>query len=203
VTRGSFDRWVVASGNRGKNAELGALFAGMGIELCSLADFTSEVAAETGATFVENALLKARHAARASGLAALADDSGLLVEALGGAPGVLSARFAGPGSTDIQNVAKLLEDLTETPDDARSAAFYCVLVLLRGPDDAAPLVAEGAWHGRITRAPAGAAGFGYDPVFYDPVLGATAAELPAVVKNTVSHRAQAAKHLRMLLEARP
>jgi XTP/dITP diphosphohydrolase len=189
-------RVVLASANRGKLRELGELLAPAGLTLESQSALGIESPPETGATFVENALIKARHAARASGLAALADDSGLEVDALRGAPGVHSARYAaepgaGGNASDDANVRKLLRELEHVPDAARGARFRCAIVLLRAPDDAAPIVAEGSWEGRIVRAPRGHGGFGYDPVFEDPATGLTAAELPAARKNACSHRALA------------
>jgi XTP/dITP diphosphohydrolase len=154
-----------------------------------------EPAPETAATFVENALLKARHAARATGLPALADDSGLAVDALGGAPGVHSARYAGPRASDDANVAKLLQELEAVPPGRRHARFLCVLVALQHADDPAPLIATGEWRGEIATAASGAGGFGYDPVFVDPRLGRTAAALTAAEKNAVSHRGRALARL--------
>lgn len=156
---------------------------------------------ETGTTFVENALIKARHAARITGLPAIADDSGLVVAALGGAPGVRSARFAGEQADDDANIAKLLAALA-APGLDRSAEFHCALVALRDPDEAAPLVAMGCWAGQIAREPRGRHGFGYDPVFFDPKLGRTAAELAAAEKNHVSHRGAALRRLVELLKNR-
>lgn len=190
---------VLASGNRGKLAEMGEILAGSGIELVAQHELGIAEVAETATTFVENALLKARHAARASGLPALADDSGLCVDALGGAPGLHSARYAG-GHGDAQaNIAKLLDALREMPETARSAHFHCSIVLLRSAADPAPLLAEGRWHGRILHAPRGAHGFGYDPVFLDPALGLSAAELEPLHKHRISHRGQALARLRELL----
>jgi XTP/dITP diphosphohydrolase len=193
---------VLASGNRGKAAELGALLAPLGWELVSQAELGVVEVEETGPTFEDNALLKARHAATATGLPALADDSGLEVDALGGAPGVRSARYAGGGG-DAANVAKLLRELDAVPDAARGARFRCVLVLLRSAADPAPLVARGAWEGRIARAPRGTNGFGYDPVFLpaDDAAGRSAAELAAADKNARSHRGQALAALLRLLGA--
>jgi XTP/dITP diphosphohydrolase len=191
-------RWVLASSNPGKLAELKALFAAAGItaiELLPQSALGVESPLETAPTFVENALIKARHAARATGLPAIADDSGIAVDALGGAPGVRSARFAGPAADDRANVRKLLESLAEVPAGRRSARFHCAIVALRRDDDPAPLLAIGEWAGEIAVEPAGAAGFGYDPVFFDPRLGLTAAELPPAVKNRVSHRALAMQWL--------
>ena len=195
--------WVLATGNRAKVVELEALFAeaGLAIRLTAQSELGVTSPPETGVTFVENALLKARHAARVTRLPAIADDSGLVVDALGGAPGVRSARFAGEESDDRANVAKLLELLTP-PSLARGARFHCVLVALEHPNDAAPLIASGCWTGEIARAPRGTAGFGYDPVFFDPRLGRTAAELEPGQKNRVSHRGAALRSLVELLKNR-
>lgn len=195
-------RVVVASANPGKLAEIAALLAPCGIEALPQAQFSVAPAEETGLTFVENAIIKARHAAAATGLAAIADDSGLEVKALGGAPGVRSARFAGETATDADNVARLLA-LLEGEDDRR-ASFRCVMVYLRNAGDPAPLVAEGVWTGEILREPRGGGGFGYDPVFLAPQENASAAELDAARKNTLSHRGQAVRKLAALLTgARP
>lgn len=194
--------WVLATGNRGKVAELTALLAeaGLGLTVTAQSDFQLAAAPETGATFLENALAKARHAARATGLPAIADDSGLVVAALGGAPGVRSARFAEEPGGDAANVAKLLTALGPALD--RRAEFYCALVALAHPDDPAPLIATGAWQGEIAHAPRGRGGFGYDPVFFDPTLGRTAAELDPQQKNRVSHRGTALRRLIELLKNR-
>lgn len=200
------ERWVIASSNAGKVAELRALLTREGLsdlELATQAELAIEAADETAATFVENALLKARHASRLSGLPALADDSGLVVAALGGAPGVLSARYAGPGADDRANIAKLLSALDAAGAEDRSASFHCVIVVLERADDPAPLIATGRWDGRIAARPAGHAGFGYDPVFFDPELGCTAAELEAGLKNTVSHRGRALAALAAALRTKP
>jgi XTP/dITP diphosphohydrolase len=195
--------WVLATGNRGKLAELARLFADAALDLrvTPQSDLGVEAPPETGATFVENALTKARHAARITGLPAIADDSGLVVAALGGAPGVRSARFAGETADDGANIAKLLAAL-EAPSLERAARFHCVLVALEYPDDPAPLLATGSWAGQIARAPKGTGGFGYDPVFFDAALGCTAAELDAAAKNRVSHRGQALRRLVELLKNR-
>jgi XTP/dITP diphosphohydrolase len=194
-------RVVVATGNAGKLAELRDLLADTGLELVAQGDLGIGEAEETGTTFIENALIKARHAARASGLPALADDSGLLVDALGGAPGLHTARYAGPQATAAANIARLLQELRDVPEEGRSARFYACLVLLRHADDPMPLVAEGEWRGRILGEPRGQAGFGYDPVFLDPELGASAAELEEAVKNRRSHRGRAVAALRQRLLA--
>jgi XTP/dITP diphosphohydrolase len=197
LTRGT--RLVVASSNRGKLAEIRELLGNLSLQLVAQADLGIEDADETASTFVENALLKARHATRQSGLPALGDDSGLCVDALGGGPGLYSARYAGVHGDAAANIAKLLDALQGIPDAARTAHFYCVLVLLRHADDPAPLITEARWHGRILHAPRGDRGFGYDPVFFDPVLGRGAAELDDAVKNRVSHRGQALASLRDLI----
>ena len=188
---------VVASGNRGKLAEIREILAGY--ELVAQGELDIAEVEETGSTFVENALLKARNAARASDLPALADDSGICVDALGGAPGLISALYAGRHGDNAANNAKLLDALRDVPDEKRSAHFHCTIVLLRHADDPAPLIAEGHWHGRILHAPRGSHGFGYDPVFFDPALGQGAGELDPAVKNRVSHRGQALARLRELL----
>ena len=187
----AIDRLVIASGNRGKLAEFEALLAPLGIEVLPQSAFRIEDVEETASTFVENALLKARHAARASGLAALADDSGLCVDALGGKPGLHSARYAGVPGDAAANIAKLLDALRGLPLGARSAHFVCVLALLHHADDPAPLISEGRWHGRILERPRGDGGFGYDPVFLDPASGLSAAQLAAEEKHARSHRGQA------------
>ena len=192
---------VLASGNRGKLVEMHAILADLDIALVAQSELGIDDVEETGTTFVENALLKARHAARVSGLPALGDDSGLCVDALGGAPGLYSARYAGTHGDAAANIAKLLTVLRGVPDEHRMAHFHCTLVLLRSADDPAPLIAEGRWHGRILQAPRGANGFGYDPVFFDDTLGAGAAELEAATKNRVSHRALALARLREALRA--
>lgn len=191
---------VLASGNRGKLAEMREILAGLDVELVAQGELGVGEAEENGATFVENALLKARHAARISGLPALGDDSGLCVDALGGAPGLYSARYAGAHGGAAANIAKLLEALHGLPTLRRTAHFHCAIALLRRADDPAPLIAEGRWHGRILEAPRGTSGFGYDPVFFDPALAQGAAELDAATKNRVSHRGRALARLRELLD---
>ena len=194
-------RWVFASGNSGKFGELQALLAPAGVDLVSRSEFGLDSPEETGRTFLENALLKARHAAAATGLPAIADDSGLAVDSLGGAPGVRSARFADGGGARA-NIAKLLEMMKEVPEPERGARFCCVVVALARWDDPMPLVGSGQWHGLVAREPCGTSGFGYDPVFFDPRLGATAAELPVEVKNRVSHRGQALAQIEQALRER-
>jgi XTP/dITP diphosphohydrolase len=192
-------RLVLASSNRGKLAELQPLLAGAGYELVTQGELGVGDAVEDGRSFVENALIKARHAAAATGLPALADDSGLMVDALGGAPGLLSARYAGAHGDADANNRKLLAALHGVPEAGRSARFVAVLVLLRHADDPLPLVAQGVWEGRVLAAPRGTHGHGYDPVFLDPELGLAAAEMEPRLKNRVSHRAQALAQLRRLL----
>jgi XTP/dITP diphosphohydrolase len=186
---------VLASRNDSKLAEMQALFAPLGWKLRSIAEFSDEGAEETAPTFVENALLKARYAALVSGLPAIADDSGLEVAALEGAPGVRSARYAGDGASDSDNNQKLLAELKRVPDDRRGARFVSVMVYLRHAEDALPIIAQGSWRGTILHNPRGTNGFGYDPLFFVPDLKSSAAELDAEVKNKVSHRGKAARHL--------
>ncbi|MEL6301854.1 MAG: RdgB/HAM1 family non-canonical purine NTP pyrophosphatase [Pseudomonadota bacterium] len=180
---------VLASGNKGKLRELGDLFAPMNITVKPQSDFDVPEAEEPAVTFVENALLKARHAAAFTGLPALADDSGLEVAALGGMPGVRSARYAGETATDADNITKLLEALSGETD--RRAAFVSVIVALRHADDPTPLIATGRWVGSIAMAPTGDGGFGYDPVFVVPDFGVTAAQLTPSDKQSISHRGRA------------
>ncbi|GAB3729262.1 RdgB/HAM1 family non-canonical purine NTP pyrophosphatase [Silanimonas algicola] len=182
---------VLASGNRGKLAELGELLAGAGLELVPQGALGIADPVEDGHTFVENALIKARNASKLSGLPALADDSGLIVDALGGAPGLISAHYAGVHGDAAGNIAKLLGELRGIPAERRTARFYCCLVLLRHAEDPQPLVAEGEWPGLILDAPRGSSGFGYDPVFFDPATGLGAGEMPAAMKNPISHRGRA------------
>ncbi|MDA3135082.1 XTP/dITP diphosphatase [Atlantibacter subterraneus] len=189
---------VLATGNAGKVRELASLLRDFGLDIVAQTDLDVESAEETGLTFIENAILKARHAAAITGLPAIADDSGLAVDALGGAPGIYSARYAGVDASDRQNLEKLLVALNDVPDGQRQAQFHCVLVYLRHADDPTPLVFHGVWPGEITRAPAGEGGFGYDPIFYVPSEGKTAAELTREEKSAISHRGQA---LKQLLEA--
>jgi XTP/dITP diphosphohydrolase len=187
---------VLATSNRGKLAELQPLLADAGFALVTQGELGVDDAVEDGRTFVENALIKARHAAAATGLPALADDSGLVVPALAGAPGLYSARYAGTHGDAAANIGKLLHEMRDLRDGERRAHFCCVIVLLRHADDPQPLVAEGQWQGVILDAARGAGGFGYDPVFLDPDQGRTAAELAPAVKNRISHRGQALARLR-------
>jgi len=191
---------VLASNNPGKVREIGAMLADSGIEILPQSDFAVSEVEETGPTFVENAILKARHAAEHTGLPAIADDSGLVVDALNGAPGIYSARYAGENASDADNLHKLLEAMADVPEDQRSARFVCLMVFLRHAADPLPLICQGIWEGRITTAPSGAGGFGYDPVFFVPEKGCTSAELPPDEKNRLSHRGQA---LRCLTAALP
>lgn len=181
-------RIVLASGNAGKVTELRQLLAGSDIDLVPQTELGVSDADETGLTFVENALIKARHAARATGLPALADDSGICVDALDGAPGLYAARYAGVHGDSAANNAKLLRELDGVPAEKRTAYFIAVLVLLRHADDPAPLIAEGRWHGRILEAPRGTGGFGYDPLFLPDGSDLGAGELDAELKNRLSHR---------------
>jgi len=186
-------RIVIATGNRGKLREIRSLLADLGVEVVAQADFGVRPPEETGTTFVENALQKARHAARETGLPAIADDSGLVVAALGGMPGIWSARYAGPGADDEANNAKLLRELEGVRE--RSAFFHCAAVFVRDADDPAPVVVEASWHGEIAKAAAGGGGFGYDPLFRVPGRDCTSAELGADEKNALSHRGQAMREL--------
>jgi XTP/dITP diphosphohydrolase len=188
-------KFVLASGNAGKLAEMRGLLGG-GSTWIAQGELGIEDAEETGLTFVENAILKARHASRLSGMPALGDDSGLCVDALGGAPGLYSARYAGVHGDADRNIARLLREMEDVADDARGASFHCAIVVLRHAADPRPLIVEGLWQGRILRAPRGSGGFGYDPVFLDEGSGLTAAQLPAATKNTISHRGRALAVLR-------
>ncbi len=197
------DTLVLASGNKGKLRELKHLLKPFKTDVKSQKDFSVPAVEETGLTFVENALLKARAASRATKLPALGDDSGLVVDALKGQPGIYSARFAGENATDQQNNELLLEKLSDVPPERRGAIFYCCLVLVRHHRDPAPIVVSGVWHGQILESPKGQGGFGYDPLFFDPVLKQTAAELSLEEKSQVSHRGQALRSLIVQLQERP
>ena len=190
---------VLASGNAGKLKELQAMLAELPLQIVSQAELGVSEVPETGLTFVENALIKARHACDVTGLPALADDSGLIVDALEGAPGLYSARYAGSPTNDAANNAKLLEALRDVPPQRRSARFYAVIVLLRHANDPQPLICEGSWEGRIIDELRGHNGFGYNPVFLDEQLGLTAAEMEPAQKNAISHRAIALNKLRGFL----
>jgi XTP/dITP diphosphohydrolase len=191
---------VLASSNQGKLEELRQLLADAGVELVAQSELGVSDADETGQTFVENALLKARHAAAATGLPALADDSGICVDALRGAPGIYSARYSGEHGNAGANIDKLLNELRGVADEDRGAHFYCVLVLVRRADDPQPLIAEGEWRGRIARERRGNGGHGYDPVFLDIEHGQTAAEMPTDLKNSLSHRGKALAELRKRIQ---
>lgn len=196
-------RVVLASNNRGKFAEVAAIVSNADLELVSQREFEVPEAEEHGITFVENALIKARHASHITGLPAIADDSGLEVDALGGAPGVGSARYAGAGAGDTENLEKLLRELAGSRTSGRRARFHCVMVYLRHAADPTPLIASGVWEGSILERPVGANGFGYDPIFYVPSHRCSSAELSADVKNTISHRGRALRALlRQLQEVR-
>ncbi len=196
-------RIVLASSNPGKVREIGAMLAGLEIEVIPQSKFATPEVEETGLTFVENALIKARAAAEASGLPALADDSGLEVDALHGKPGIRSARYSGVDGDDAANNAKLLEVLSQVPDAERTARFQCLLVLMRHAEDPTPWMFQGTWEGRVLRAPRGDNGFGYDPLFYVEDQGCSSAELPPEVKNRLSHRGQALRQFLRRLEHEP
>ncbi len=189
------ERIVLASNNPGKVREINQLLAERQIHILPQSEFGVPDIEETGLSFVENAILKARNAAAHSGLPAIADDSGIEVDALRGAPGIYSARYAGAGASDQENLDKLLEELTAVPDDERTARFQCLLVYMRHGADPTPLICQGTWEGRILHAPRGENGFGYDPVFFVPGEGCSAAELPPEIKNRLSHRGQALQKL--------
>ncbi|WP_338455437.1 XTP/dITP diphosphatase [uncultured Alteromonas sp.] len=180
---------VLASGNQGKVREFTSLFADYGVDVIAQKELGVEDVPETGTTFVENAIIKARHAAKVTGLPAIADDSGLVVDALGGAPGIYSARFAGDNATDSDNIDKLLSELAGS--DNRKAHFFCTLVFMRHAGDPVPLVSQGKWEGEILNAREGDGGFGYDPVFNVPSHNCTAAQLDKAEKNRISHRGNA------------
>lgn len=192
-------RLVVASGNSGKLAEFRDLLGAGGIDFVAQGELGVRDVEETGLSFVENALLKARNAARATGLPALGDDSGLCVDALAGAPGLYSARYAGGHGDAAANIAKLLAALEGVPAARRTAHFHAVIVVLRHAEDPQPLIAEGSWHGRVLETPRGSGGFGYDPVFLDPESGCSAAELDPARKHRASHRGRALTALQPLL----
>jgi XTP/dITP diphosphohydrolase len=192
---------VIASSNPGKLHEFQKLFAALPYQFIPQSEFSIPDADETGTTFLENALLKARHAAKISGLPSIADDSGLIVDALNGAPGVYSARYAGDHGNDLKNNEKLLTELIDVPTEKRHAHFHCCLVLVRNADDTDPIIASADWHGMIAEAPRGNNGFGYNPVFYLPNYQCTVAELSDELKNQLSHRAQAMEILKEKMKA--
>lgn len=189
------DQLVLASNNAGKVREIGELLSRYSIKVSPQADFAIEEVEETGLSFVENAILKARHAAQQSGLPALADDSGLEVDALNGAPGIYSARYAGEAANDAANNQKLLEALANVPENDRTARFQCLMVYMRHAEDPTPVICQGTWEGRILTSPRGENGFGYDPLFFVPGQECSSAELSADVKNSLSHRGQALRAL--------
>ncbi len=186
---------VLASGNPGKLCEFQQLLANVGFAVRPQTEFFAENAEETGLSFVENAILKARFACVRTGLPAIADDSGIEVDALQGRPGIYSARYAGEGASDTDNNARLLQELAEVPEAARTARYQCVLAFMRHAEDPTPIICQGSWEGRILSAPRGAGGFGYDPLFFLPALNCTAAELDKETKNRLSHRGKAMAEL--------
>ena len=190
---------VLASNNKGKVREFGQMLSTINMEVLPQATFNIEDADETGLTFVENAIIKARHASAIAGLPAIADDSGLEVDALNGAPGIYSARYSGEGATDEKNLLKLLEALKDVPEEKRSARFQCLLVYMRHAEDPTPLICQGTWEGIIITEPQGENGFGYDPVFYVPEYNCTSAQLSSEHKNKLSHRGIALKALMKIL----
>jgi XTP/dITP diphosphohydrolase len=195
-------RIVLATGNAGKLREFRELLEPLGFELAPLSDFTNINADETGLSFVENAILKARHASQAANLPAIADDSGIEVDALQGAPGIHSARYAGLAASDEANLQKLLNAVRDVPTDERTARYQCALAYMRWPTDPSPLICQASWEGRLISMPRGAGGFGYDPIFELTGLGKTAAELSADEKNRISHRGKALRELVAQLRAR-
>lgn len=198
----SIGKIVLATGNKGKVKEFSELFAKYRIAIAPQSDFNVPDVPETGTTFVENAIIKARHAAGITGLPVIADDSGLVVDALNGEPGIYSARYAGKHGNDGANSAKVLSSLASLEGNSnRAAKFLCVLVFMRNAQDPTPLICLGEWHGTIAQAPSGAGGFGYDPIFYVPEYKATAAELDKEIKNAISHRGQALKLLMQNMQA--
>jgi XTP/dITP diphosphohydrolase len=203
VSDSHLKRVVLASGNKGKLREINQLLEGLHITAVPQTQLGVTDVEETGLTFVENAILKARHAAQLTGLPAIADDSGLEVDALHGEPGIYSARYSGVGATDAANLALLLEKLGEMPEARRTARFQCLMVYMRHAKDPTPIICQGTWEGRILFDPVGDNGFGYDPVFYVPAEALSAAQLPSDVKNRLSHRGQALRRLVSALEHQP
>ncbi len=191
-------RIVLASNNKGKLREFSQLLSQQDISVIPQAEFDIPDADETGLSFVENAILKARNAAAHSGLPAMADDSGIEVDALNGAPGIYSARYSGEGASDEANLQKLIDDMKDVPEDRRAARFQCVIVYMRHAEDPTPIICQGTWEGRLLYEPVGENGFGYDPIFHVPTHGCASAELASDIKNEISHRGQA---LRALLAA--
>lgn len=194
---------VLATGNQGKVREMADLLADFGFDVVAQSEFKVSEVAETGTTFIENAIIKARHAAKETGLAAIADDSGLEVDYLHGAPGIYSARYAGDHASDAENIEKLLEALKNVPEEQRTARFHCVLVLMRHADDPTPIVCHGQWEGRILTQTQGSNGFGYDPLFWVPDEQCSSAQLEPMRKKQLSHRGQALKQLFTLLTEHP
>ena len=192
---------VLASGNPGKVREIGELLADLDLTVVAQSEFDVPEAEETGLTFVENAIIKARNAAAHTRRAAIADDSGLEVDALNGAPGIYSARFAGKGASDQENLQKLLAEMESVPEAERTARFQCLMVYMRHADDPTPIICQGTWEGRIMTSPSGTNGFGYDPVFFVPECHCTSAELSADKKNSLSHRGKALRQLVNLLKS--
>jgi XTP/dITP diphosphohydrolase len=195
-------RIVLATGNAGKLREFRELLEPLGFETLPLSQFTSVSAEESGLSFIENAILKARHAARVANLPAIADDSGIELDALQGAPGIYSARYAGPSASDQANLEKLLRAVHELPEQQRTARYQCALAYLRWATDPSPLIVQASWEGRIVLTPRGNGGFGYDPIFELAELRKTAAELSSDEKNKISHRGQAMRELVTQLRAR-
>ncbi len=196
------EKIVLASNNQGKLREIQAILDGADYTIVPQSEFAISDADETGLSFVENALIKARHAATQAGLPAIADDSGLEVDALDGAPGIYSARYAGPGASDRENLLKLLDALKDVPEAQRTARFQCVIVYLRHPQDPTPEIYQGTWEGSILFAPQGDNGFGYDPVFWVPTHQCSSAQLPPDVKNRLSHRGQALAQFKRFIDGR-
>ncbi|MGJ8680334.1 XTP/dITP diphosphatase [Paraglaciecola sp.] len=196
----NFEKVVLATGNQGKVKELGDMLAALDIEVFSQNELAVDEVAETGTTFVENAIIKARHAAKITGLPAIADDSGLAVDSLGGAPGVYSARYSGENATDQTNIDKLLVEMQDVPLGQRQARFLCVLVFMRHANDPTPIICQGEWLGNITQNQQGENGFGYDPVFWVDEQNCSSAELTREQKNALSHRGKALKQLVLQLQ---
>ncbi|MCG3721841.1 XTP/dITP diphosphatase [Vibrio cincinnatiensis] len=194
---------VLATGNQGKVREMADLLADFGFDVVAQSEFNVSEVAETGTTFIENAIIKARHAAKETGFAAIADDSGLEVDCLNGAPGIYSARYAGDHASDAENIEKLLEALKEVPEAQRTARFHCVLVLMRHADDPTPIVCHGQWEGRILAQTQGNHGFGYDPIFWVPEEQCSSAQLDPMRKKQLSHRGKALKQLFAQLTEHP
>ncbi len=189
------NKLVLATGNQGKVKEMATLLSEFGFDVLAQSEFNVSSVAETGTTFIENAIIKARHAAKETGLPAIADDSGLEVDYLNGAPGIYSARYAGEDASDQENIEKLLEAMQDAPEEQRTARFHCVLVLMRHANDPTPIVCHGKWEGKILTRTHGENGFGYDPIFYVPEDDCASAELEPIRKKQLSHRGQALKQL--------